>query len=180
MPKDKATDAEAAEVRAMNDVLECFAPVIETLRGDLRDAMMDQLRNATSFSTIPEDKQKDILAAIDYAATELTRRAVVLLASDGQQQVQAKLEQITVKDGLKIVCTGVHTHDNLVLLGDAQGKQVLITLADAAKADGQRGPGYVDKDQPDMLDGGHPDDDSDLADAADPPQTQAEEEETEA
>jgi hypothetical protein len=92
---------------------------------------------------------------------------VRLLASEGKTQVQAKLEQITVKDGLKIVCSGGFTHDALVLLGEAQGKQVLITVADAEPFDGQRAEAQVDPDQTTLLG-----DDSDLVDAADQPAEQ--------
>jgi hypothetical protein len=137
------------------------------LRGDLRDAMLNQLRGATDFSKLDERAQRDINAAIDFAATEFTAKAVQLLASDGKAQVQCKLDKIVVKDGLQIVCSGGFSHDNLVTLGEAQGKQVLITVADAAPYDGQRGEAQVDLDQPDLLPGAEGDDD--LVDAADPP-----------
>jgi hypothetical protein len=164
MPK---TDTVPAEVANMEAAADEFAPIANVLRGDLRDAMLNQLRNATDFSKLDEARQRDIASAIDFAATEFTVRAVRLLASEGKTQVQAKLDQITVKDGLKIVCSGGFTHDALVLLGEAQGKQVLITVADAEPFDGQRAEAQVDPDQTTLLG-----DDSDLVDAADPPAEQ--------
>lgn len=161
MPKK---DTLPAEVAHMEDAADAFAPVANVLRGDLRDAMLEQLRHATDFSKLPEAHQRDIATALDFAATEFTVKAVRLLASEGKTQVQAKLDQITVKDGLKIVCSGGFTHDALVLLGEAQGKQVLITVADSEAFDGQRSEAKVDPDQPEF-----PSDDSDLVDAADPP-----------
>lgn len=163
MPKND--DVEAAEVAAMNAAAEGFSPDIAMLRGDLRDAMLDQLRNATDFSKVNEARQRDIATAIDFAATAFTMKAVAVIASEGRQQVQAKLDKITVKDGLQIVCSGGFTHDALVLLGEAQGKTVLITVADEGAFDGQRNEAQVDVDQPEIPLGAEGD--TDLADSVD-------------
>lgn len=164
MPKN---DTEIAEVTAMNVAAEDFTPVANVLRGDLRDAMLTQLRGATDFSKLDERRQRDINSAIDFAATEFTVKAVKAIASDGRMQVQAKLDKIVVKDGLQIQCSGGFTHDALVMLGEAQGKQVLITVADAEPYDGQRGEAQVDLDQPELLTGS-----DDLADAGDELETE--------
>jgi hypothetical protein len=163
MPKE---DLEAAEVAGMEAAARQFEPEIETLRGDLRDAMLGQLRAATDFTKLPEQRQRDIATAMDFSATELVKRAVVLLASEGKAEVQAKLEQITVKDGIKIVATGYHTDEAVTQLAHMVGQQVIIRMADAGGYDDERGPAQVDPDQPGLLPE-HPDDDSDLADAGD-------------
>lgn len=164
MAKDK-DDSEAAEVAGIEQAADEFAPVANLLRGDCRDAMLNVIRNAVDWGKYSESQQRDINAAIDYAADQIVQRAVAAIAAEGRDQVTLKLEQVVVKDGLKVVCSGGYTHDALVLLGELQGKTVLMTVADASAFDGQRGNAPVMPDQTDLLD----DDNSDLANAGDPP-----------
>jgi hypothetical protein len=169
MPKDKgqaaASEAEAAEVTAIEAAADQFAPVTNVLRGDCRDAMLNVIRGATDWGKFNEAQQRDVNAAVDYAAQQIVAKVVHAVAAEGRDVVTLKLEQVAVKDGLKIVCSGGYTHDALVLLGEAQGKAVQLSVADASAFDGQRGPAPVEPDQKELpVDGA---DSTDLADAGD-------------
>lgn len=163
--KGKLEDELPAEVAGIDNAADEFAPVANVLRGDVRDAMLNVIRNATDWGKFDERRQRDIATAVNNAAEQLVAKAVKAIASEGREQVQLKLEQVTVKDGLKVSCSGGFTHDALVLLGEAQGKSVLLTVADASAFDGQRREPEITPDQPDLI----PEDDSDLVAAADPP-----------
>jgi hypothetical protein len=166
MPKNKGqAETETAEVGVIEAAADQFAPVANVLRGDCRDAMLNVIRGAVDWGKYSEAQQHDVNTAVDYAAEQIVRKAVQAVAAEGRDVVTLKLEQVAVKDGLKIVCSGGYTHDALVLLGEAQGKAVQLTVADASAFDGQRGPAPVEPDQKELpVDGA---DSTDLADAGD-------------
>lgn len=158
------TELEAAEVGGIETAADDFAPVAGTLRGDVRDCMLNVIRNATDWAKFDERRQRDINAAVDNAATVMVQKAVAAIAAEGRSVVPCKLDSLSVKDGIKVQCSAGFSHDALVLLGEAQGKQVQLTVADPSAFDDQRAPAEVTPDQPDLI----PDDDSDLVNAADP------------
>lgn len=174
-PKPETEDVEAAEVGGIEQAADAFAPVANVLRGDCRDAMLNVIRNATDWGKFDERRQRDIATAVDQAAQTIVAKAVKAVAAEGREQVTLKLEQVTVKDGLKVTCSGGFTHDALMLLGEAQGKTVLMTVADGGAFGGERAEVEITPDQPDLIPGG---DDSDLVEAADadPPFGEAEDE----
>lgn len=161
MPKDKAL---AAEATAIDETVLSFDPDPYFARGDCRDAMLNVLRASMDWGKLDEQQQRDVNASIDQAAETIVSKLVRAIAAEGRQAVRAKVEQITVKDGLKLVLTAFHDHDTLVMLGDLQGKFVALVGADIAAHDNQRSPAHVDPDQPSLPVG----DDQDLVDAADP------------
>lgn len=164
--KGKAEDVEAAEVSAIEAVTDAFDPVAKLVRGDCRDAMLNVIRSCVDWSKFDEARQRDINAAVNNAAVTITSKVVAAVASEGRETVHAKLEQIVVKDGLKLQLTAEHTHDGLILLAEAQGKYVVLTVADAGAFSGERAPAPVDRDQKELLGDGETAD-QDLADAGD-------------
>lgn len=161
----KKDDALAAEAQAVDDAILTFDPDPHFARGDCRDAMLNVLRASMDWGKLGEQQQRDVNAAIDQAAETIVAKLVKGIAAEGRPSVRAKLESMTVKDGLKLVLSADHDHDTLVLLGDLQGGHVAIVAADVSAHDHQRAPAKVDRDQPELPTG----DDSDLVDAADPP-----------
>lgn len=163
MPKDKL----AAEAEAIDGVALAFDPDPFLARGDCRDIMLQVLRTTADWSKFSEQQQRDINASVDQAAETIIAKLVRAIAAEGREAVRAKVEQLTVKDGLKLQLSAVHDHDTVVILGDLVGKHVSLVAADPAAHGGERAPATVDPDQP-GLPVGEPGD-SDLVDAADPP-----------
>jgi hypothetical protein len=161
--KGTTTDVEPAEVARIADLGLAFDPDPRMARGDCRDAMLAVLRTTADWSKLSEQQQRDINAQIDQTAETIVAKLVKAIASEGRDAIRAKVEQLTVKDGLKLQLTAIHDHDNVVLLGDLVGKHVSLVAADEAAHDGQRGPAQLDRDQPELPVG----DDSDLVNAAD-------------
>jgi hypothetical protein len=131
----------------------------ETLKGDVRDWLLDRVKHIQKpWQQMSEQEQRDMIFAAEDAAGNLVRNAVRIIAAEGRKVITAQLEQVTVKDGIKAVCT-LSKHDPFRHeLVDAQGKDVLIVVADAsahmgqqddAKPDNLREPGLpLDNDQP--------------------------------
>lgn len=160
MPKPKAgtsksqdgiitDESEPAEVGLIEGVAGSFEPDASFLTGDCRDAMLEIIRSSVDWSKFDERRQRDINAAIGNAAHEIVTKAVAAMAAEGRETVTATIEQLVIKDGIKIVAKTPFDHDAISRLADA--KRVLISVADAEKFDNSRGEARVDPDQPDLL-----------------------------
>lgn len=158
-------DPEAAEAARVDETAEVFLPDAHFAVGDARDVMLEAIRSATDWAKFDEARQRDINAAVGNAARTIIGKLVLAISAEGKSQVHATIDQITVKDGLKIVLKGPFNLEALALLGEAQGRAVLLTVADSGSFDHERGPARVSPDQPDIFD----EDNDDLAAAGDPP-----------
>ncbi len=80
-------------------------------------------------------------------------QAVQIIARDGKRAIVGQVDQVLVKDGLKVVMKTQLTETNLMILGGSVGKTVLVTSADADDYMGaqQRHPEPL---QQDLLDEG--------------------------
>lgn len=106
----------------------------DTMRGQLRDLVLDHMMHERK-STLPwslwaEPEQQALIDRVDQSVGNAIARAVQILAADGKQFILANIEQVTVKDGLKIVLKASRTEANLLLAGNGVAGAVLITFAD--------------------------------------------------
>lgn len=188
-PFDPATN-EADHI----DALDRFEAIVAgaqlslaTLKGDLRDPMLDIFRNRhKSWSAMSPSEQRDVATAIDYGVEVLVQRVVRIVASEGRPEIKAQLENYTDKGGGEITAKikiALADDDTVLALHRASGKHVLIVAADAAGFMGERKPVEIDREDPELeFDAGndaanrasgddqgqrHPADSSDLADAGD-------------
>lgn len=103
-----------------------------TLLSDLMSISLDELKNAGDvWHRLNEEEQDKAIERIEIRTKDAIRQAVALIATGGYTRVPAKLESLTVKDGVKCVLkvgpADQHRHE----LFDAQGSSCLIVLADA-------------------------------------------------
>lgn len=164
MPPKKsqpAEDVEAAEVGQIEAIVAGLDFDPSFLTGDVRDAMLAVLRSSVDWTKFDERRQRDINAAIGNAAHDLVTKAVAAVAAEGRETVTATIDQLVIKDGIKIVSKTPFDHDAISRLADA--KRVLISVADSDHFDNARGEARVDPDQPDLLSS----ETDDLADAGD-------------
>lgn len=146
-----------------------------SLVADLRDAMLDQVKmRPKPWGLTPFDEQRDVAAALENVARELVRKVVEAVRAEGPDPIRALLESYSEKDGLKAQLKIKTFNDEEALaavigLHMAVGKHVLITVASVSDFDGDQRDPELQPDQHDLLnfeaggDGGHPGDDSDLA-----------------
>lgn len=127
----------------------------DSLTGDIRDTMLEWFRHRPKpWQQMSEAEQRNLAQEADHKARALVGKAVRLIAGDGRNVVTATLDQVTVKNGIKAALSidrhSEHRHD----LVDAQGKVVLLMVADDKPYQGERRPVQVDRDQPGLPLGG--------------------------
>lgn len=147
MVKKNKPEQTETNVEPVTDDTEEMA--VGTLKGDIRDWLLDRLKQQQKpWEQMSEAEQADLIAQAEMAAGDMVRRAVRMIAAEGRKVIVAQLEQVTVKDGIKAVVT-LSKHDacrhDLV---DAQGKDVLIVVADAGDYMGAKGEAVPDADSP--------------------------------
>jgi len=123
----------------------------ETLRGDLRDAMLDRFRNTKRpWAAMTETEQREVADQFDAAARHLVQEATRIIAAGGRQTIVATVDSITVKDGIKVVAKVPMTEESLLQLGLAQGHAILIVAASSDQYSGESNPPEIDPDQQDF------------------------------
>jgi hypothetical protein len=132
-------------------------------KGDLRDLMLTMFRDRPAlWSQMNEADQRDLIAVVENAATTIVQKIAQGVAAQGRKEVTGfTLESLNIKDGLKAVLKGPYSHEAMVRLGDAQGKQILVSIPDAGQFDNQRGAAHYDPDSPPLFPAGS----TDLAEA---------------
>lgn len=103
-----------------------------SIGADLLQALVQEVKLLPDvWPKLSQKKQDDVIERLRKRVMHNVQMATHLIASDGRICVQAELEQITVKDGIKAVLTMSKNDPNRHGLIDCQGKTVLIALADA-------------------------------------------------
>ena len=126
-----------------------------TLVGDVRDALLDQIRNAKdhgAWSQLGEARQREAIDAASAAAEHLVARAVEIVAADGRIAISCICAQFTVKGETAKISLHADLKDDQVIvnLGQARGKRVELVLADGDPYAGERETAKPDPDQREM------------------------------
>lgn len=154
MPKNK--DGEAPEVALLEEAADAAELDLSTLVGDLRDGMLEQLKQmGQSWQKTPEAEQMDIAAALQNTAKAFVDDAVALIRADGKNAIIALLVDYADKGDivakLKISKATVSENDDVIMtLHNAVGKNIVITQASSADYQGQRGDAETEPDQPEF------------------------------
>lgn len=109
-----------------------MAMTAATIGSDLLQALVQEIKLLPDvWPKLSQKKQDDVIERLRKRVITNVQMATHLIASDGRICVQAELEQITVKDGIKgvIIMSKNDPHRHLIM--DAQGKTVLLAVADA-------------------------------------------------
>lgn len=138
----------------------------DTMKGDLITALVDELKAAPNvWAKLSQVQQDEVIFRFERRVGAAIREAVRMIASDNRPSIEATLEQITAKDGIKAVITLSKNHSQRHDLLDAVGQAVLIVVADAEPYSGGDKP-KAEPDQKPLLAGGVSG--SELGDQADP------------
>lgn len=126
--------------------------VVENLKGDYCRAICDWFRHAPkSWQEMSEDEQKEFIARLSEHADTLIGQAIRAIARQGRTVIEAKLDQVTIKDGIKgVVTMSQHAEDRHALY-DAQGLPVLIVVAGSNDDYSNGDMPQPDPDQPDLI-----------------------------
>jgi hypothetical protein len=119
-----------------------------TLVGDTRDAVLNLFKNHADWKHMKEATQKDVVASCEHIATELVRKTAEIVAGRGFKSMHCTLEQVVVKDGLKIVLKASNKAEGKNDLIDSQGGSVTVVLSDINPYLGHRNKPEIDVDEP--------------------------------
>lgn len=120
----------------------------ETLTGDIRDFLLGHMRNMQKpWAQMSESEQRSMIELCTTSANSLVRGAVIIVSARNFDRVHVHVGKFAVKDGaIKGEFTCQATHDNLLLINDADG--AVLVLASAETFEGQRGAANADPDEP--------------------------------
>jgi len=116
----------------MNEINELNIETSETIGVDLLNALVQEIKLLKKpWEKLSQNQQDDLIDRLRDRIGTNVARAVHMIAAAGRVIVQGDLEQVTIKDGVKAVVKFSPKQPNLHEMYEAQGKQVLLVVADA-------------------------------------------------
>ena len=128
----------------------------DTIVGDLRDMILDQLRHnhdALPWNARTENKQRETVELVTKAVQHAVDKAVRLIASDGRPFLMGTLAKVQIKDGIQAQINLSKSDPLRHSLIDAQGQTVMVIVADSDAFSGTRGDVKTTPDQSSLIDG---------------------------
>jgi hypothetical protein len=144
-----AQEQREAQLAATKDV------AVKTMTGDLRDrflAMLKYEQDKRPWSERSEEDQRGTIHTVEAAIQDYVRSAVELIAAGGLPTIKATLDQVVVKEGMKLILLMDKTHEQRLQIMDAVGGTILLVVADASTFMGEREPVPIKPDQRDIED----------------------------
>lgn len=128
---------------------------LETLSGDIRDAMLSRFRMAPKpWAQMSEAQQRELVEGFGLAARDLVRKAVRMVTGFEFPRVTVVLGDVKIIGGdkarieAKVTCGNIA--ENREVLGDYVGDHVLMLMVDSERFMSQRKEPQVEPDQPDL------------------------------
>jgi len=119
------------------------------LTGDLIKVCVAEIRQQQiPWGALPEKEQQKVIDRVTDVCSKASREAVKIIAGLGRPSVQAEIESVTFKDGIKVVLTMSKSQAERHAIADAQGDGVLLVLPDYDAVAGGEPP---KPDRPDTL-----------------------------
>jgi hypothetical protein len=124
----------------------------ETLFGDVRDAILSQVRSMQDpWSKLPEEAQQSRIELAEKTAEHVVRQALSLIAKAGFDNMAILVKDFQVKGGVvKGKFETNANHNNVMLLSDHQESRAVLVLADPDKFMGQAAEAKPDPDAPEL------------------------------
>lgn len=133
------------ETAALKSVTEKF------LFGDLLKFTMDEIRQlSVPFAVLPEKEQQKVIDRVRERTEKTVKEVVRIVAGKARPTVQADIESVLFKDGVKVTLTFNKSAGDRHAIADAAGSAVLLILPDYEPVLGGDVP-KADKDQPELV-----------------------------
>ncbi len=150
MKDETSFDLEAVEVTDLH---------IDTLSGDVRDAMLMRIRDMKRpWSMLTEEEQLDVANGLDQAAKDLVRKSVRVLSGWDFPRAVVKLQDVKIIGGDKARIDGkIECHniaENRDVLGEHVGENMILIAVGSTNFMGEQAPPDIDPDQPELPDQG--------------------------
>lgn len=136
-----------------DDTPEDFNPLIElaaeTLRGDIRDSLLDWFKaQPKSWPFMSETEQRNLADAADRYSRELIKQACKIIAAGERPTIVAKLVEYKEKDGVEAKLKLPSQGEVVAALHEACGREVLLVTSGAEDFMDEGGGPEIDADQP--------------------------------
>lgn len=127
----------------------------DTLVGDVRDLILQEMRdakNALPWTTRSEKEQAEMIDRADRFSRSIIAQVVNLVAAGDNPAIPMTVKKWTVSDELQVALSGAASHLNVTNMIDG-GNIAFLVFADKEPFDGEREPVKPAPNQPDLLDG---------------------------
>ena len=144
MKDEKKTEAKKADKPTPSDIAR------ETMTGDLRDCILDFMKhdkNPLPWNLQGENAQRETIEKVEKAVKSAVEKAVHIIAADARAVIVAKLDQVTVKDGIKATVSLSKADPLRHDLVDSQGLDVLMVVSSVETYKGEKKPVKITPDQ---------------------------------
>lgn len=126
--------------------------IAEHLKGNYITAICDRFRQAPkTWQEMSEDEQKTYIAGLSEHTENLIRQVVRTVARNGRTVIEARLEKVTVKDGIKGEVSVSQFNPDRHALFDSVGDAIMVVVAGSAEDYEGGDMPQPDPDQPDMI-----------------------------
>lgn len=148
-------DTKAGDEGPDLDAIEITDLQIDTLSGDIRDALLMRVRTMKRpWSMMTEAEQTDVANGLDLTARDLIARAVRLLSSWEFPRAVVRLQDVKIVGGekagitAKVECANISEYRDV--LGEHAGQMMVLVAVDSDNFKGERAPAKIDPDQPSL------------------------------
>jgi hypothetical protein len=155
MMSDVIAEGIGEVIADIDEAVEVELPIGElaadTLRGDIRDAMLSWLKaQRKPWGEMAEHEQRGVVSAVESAADNLVRQACLQIASKERPFIRATLVEYGEKEGIQAKLKLASTGEVVSFLHESVGRHVLIINSGIDEFSEERAPAAVDPDQPSL------------------------------
>lgn len=120
----------------------------ETLRGDVRDAMLSWFKATPKpWSQMGEGEQRNFADAADRAARNFVKQACQIIAASERPCFVATLTEYREKEGIEAKLKLASKGEIVAALHDACGREVLVVTSGFEEFNEEAAPAEIDADQ---------------------------------
>lgn len=134
-------------MKAKPEVMESLVES-ETLLGDVRDALLDRIRNLPKpWAAMTTSEQSEMIDGCTRAASHLVNETARIIAANGFPTISGKLVKAQVKDGMQLqIDVSRHDPQRLTVI-DSVDRPVLIVFAEPDMFMGEKAPAKTGLDE---------------------------------
>lgn len=133
------------ERKALSTISERF------LFGDLQKMIIGEIKQQQiPWGALPEKEQQKVIDRVTESAEKAVREVVRIIAGKARPIVEADVESVTFKDGVKVTLTFSRSAADRHAIADSAGQMVLLVLPNYDEVLGGEAP-KADKDQPALV-----------------------------
>lgn len=120
---------------------------------ELRDEILSWFKSPTvkPWKDLNESEQRSLASNVQNAVREVIVKTAKEVGGAGFEYFQGHVEQVTVKDDIKLVIKSNNDDDNYSAAGRVRGSNILILNVDAKAYAESRKAAQIDPDQPTMI-----------------------------